>query len=539
MSDYYPNPTPEPHQGSSGDRQAPATPEPQAPNSGQAPEAPGYPVWSPSYYQATAGQVPPGHPGYGQAGYGQAGTGGYAHDGAGQTSWLPPQQSQYPHPGPAYAYPPAPAPKSNGWRIGVAAAAAGGMLVAAAMGFGVGVLVTGATSDEASVRITGDGLPQSPSQQDGADTLPQPDADSGTVPDGTTPESGDPGLGDGATGGDLTIPGFGDLPGFGGPGSGTQGGQSEQLSAAAEAAVDKVTPSVVNIDVEVGYGAGAGAGTGIVLTADGKVLTNAHVISGANEITGTVVGNGRTYPVTVLGYDKTRDVALVQLEGASGLQPAAVDNSDEVATGDLVVGVGNAGGDGGEPTAVAGKVTEKGATITASDANGGDSETLHNLIGTDANIQSGQSGGPMVDADGEVIGVNTAASMGGFSGAGQSTGYAIPINDALDIANQINEGKSSDTVHVGQTAFLGVQVAEGASQGVTVAGVVDGSAAQKAGLAKGDIIVAINGNAVTTPEGLSEAIRDHKAGDAISVEYRDSSGESKNVDVTLGSGPAA
>lgn len=537
MSDYYPSPTPEPRRentGAAGDPPAVPAASHAAPQPAVSSEGPGYPVWSPSYYQAAPGYDPTaGQPTYGQP------------DASGQTTWLPPVTGQYPPAGPGYAYPPAPPSRSaNGWRIGVAAAAAGGMLVAAAMGFGVGVLVTGSFSDEASVRTTGDGLPQSPSQsqQEGSDSLPQPGADSqGSLPEGAGPDSTAPDSTAPDSGGDLVIPGFGDIPGFGGPESQGQGGsgQSEQLSQAADAAADKVTPAVVNLDVEVGYGAGAGAGTGIVLTADGKVLTNAHVISGANEISGTVVGNGRTYPVTVLGYDKSRDVALVQLEGASGLQPAAIDDSDAVAMGDLVVGVGNAGGDGGEPTAVEGKVTEKGATITASDANGGDSETLHNLIGTDANIQSGQSGGPMVDADGEVVGMNTAAAMGGFSGAGQSTGYAIPINDALDIANQINEGKSSDSIHIGQTAFLGVQVAEGASQGVAVAGVVDGSAAAKAGLSEGDTILSIDGVAVTSPEGLSESIRDRNPGDTIAVTYTDSSGQRKSVEVTLGSGPAA
>ncbi|MBJ7291470.1 MAG: trypsin-like peptidase domain-containing protein, partial [Williamsia sp.] len=167
-------------------------------------------------------------------------------------------------------------------------------------------------------------------------------------------------------------------------------------SAALQRAAQAVVPGMVYINTELGYQNGAGAGTGIVLSSTGEVLTNNHVISGATSITATDLGNGRTYPATVVGYDRKSDVAVVKLTGASGLTTAPLGDSDAVKVGDAIVGVGNAGGGGGNPTAAPGRVTDLDQSITASDESTGSAEQLTGLIQIAANIQPGDSGGPLV-----------------------------------------------------------------------------------------------------------------------------------------------
>lgn len=324
------------------------------------------------------------------------------------------------------------------------------------------------------------------------------------------------------------------------PGTGTGSTASQSLSATGEAAAEAVTPAVVNIDTEIGYGVGEAAGTGIVLSADGLVLTNHHVVDGSTSISGTVVGTGRTYEATVLGYDDVTDIAVIRLTGASNLPVASL--GDGVDVGELVVGVGNAGGVGGQPTSVEGRVTAEGATITVSDMAGG-SETLRNLIEVTADIQSGQSGGPLVDAQGDVVGVDVAASMS--HGSSDITGYAIPIEDAMSVADSIVAGRATDTTHVGASAFLGVELGHGGYQagssgaGVTIAGTVDGSAAQAAGLQAGDVLTGFDGRAITSGEQLSALIAEHAVGDRVELSWVDGSGQDQAATVALGEGPVA
>ena len=373
--------------------------------------------------------------------------------------------------------------------------------------------------------------------------------------------------------------GTGTDPGWVWPGYGSGGSSSDiaasagSLSTAAASAVEAISDSVVNIDTLLDYGTAEAAGTGIVLSSTGLVLTNHHVVEGATKITGSVVGTGQSYTATVLGYDPNTDVAVIQLSGASNLPVAAIDDDDNLSVGDLVVGLGNAGGAGGEPTSAEGQVTELGSTITATDQNGQNAETLHDLIGTNADIQSGQSGGPMVDSEGEVIGVNVAASSGG-SGSGTS-GYAIPIDDATQVAAQIIAGQESGSVQVGGTPFLGVelattsttdqslgswsrgygtegfggvqdgtidadsgQVVDGADvDGVPIAGVVSGGAAASAGLAAGDTITSLNGTPVTSADQLSSVIAAAEVGDRMTIAWTDADGTSHSATVTLGEGP--
>jgi len=317
-------------------------------------------------------------------------------------------------------------------------------------------------------------------------------------------------------------------------------------SAGAGDAASAVDGAVVDINTTLGYSQAQAAGTGIVLTSDGIVLTNNHVISGATAISVTDVGNGQTYGATMLGYDRSHDIAVIKLTDASGLQTASIGDSSALAVGDQIVGVGNAGGVGGTPSAATGTVTALDRSITAADASDGTSEQLQGLIEVDANIQAGDSGGPLVDSAGRVVGVDTAASAGTtFQGTG-GDGYAIPIRTALQVANAIVAGQSSGTVHVGGTAFLGVQVTAGnaalgaaGGTGAVVAGVVSGGAADQAGLAQGDVITGVGDRAVDSPDTLSSVMATHHPGDQVRVTWTDQNGQQQSATVVLGSGPPA
>ena len=199
-----------------------------------------------------------------------------------------------------------------------------------------------------------------------------------------------------------------------------------------------------------------------MLSSNGVILTNNHVIDGATSISVTDIGNDKTYTASVVGYDRTKDIAVLQLHNASGLQTATLGNSSNASVGEDVVGVGNAGGTGGTPSAAGGTVTALNQSITASDDGDGTSEQLSGLIETNADIQPGDSGGALVDTSGNVLGIDTAASAGfSFQSNDQSSGtqgFAIPINTALSLAKSIEAGSGSSTVHIGETAFLGVEI---------------------------------------------------------------------------------
>ena len=245
-------------------------------------------------------------------------------------------------------------------------------------------------------------------------------------------------------------------------------GASDAMGATAlttSQIASKVDPGLVDVVSTLGYQDGEAAGTGMVLTSTGEVLTNNHVIDGSTSIKATDVGNGRTYTARVVGYDKAHDVAVLQLERASGLQTVTL-SSGRPQTGQRVVALGNAGGKGGTPAVATGKVNGLNQSITASDESAGTAEQLTGLIGTNANIQPGDSGGPLVNADGQVIGMDTAAStspgtVGSQSQSGQAPAqtqaFAIPVSEASSIASQIEAGTPSSTTHLGGTAFLGVE----------------------------------------------------------------------------------
>ena len=323
----------------------------------------------------------------------------------------------------------------------------------------------------------------------------------------------------------------------------------------------KVDPGLVDVVSTLGYQNGEAAGTGQVLTSTGEVLTNNHVIDGATSVKVRDIGNGRTYTAKVVGYNKTKDVAVLQMQNASGLQTVSL-SSAGVQAGQKVVAVGNALGKGGTPSVATGKVTATGKTITASDEDAGNAEQLHGLIQTNAGIQPGDSGGPLLNTAGDVVGMNTAASsnisttaFGSQSQQPATQAFAIPITEATSIASQIEAGQASSTVHIGATAFLGVEVSpessaggfggfgngdgSSASGGATVAGVVSGSAAAQAGLAQGDVITSVAGHTIASSTDVSSALAAHHPGDKISLSWTDQSGQSQTATVTLGSGPAA
>jgi S1-C subfamily serine protease len=348
-----------------------------------------------------------------------------------------------------------------------------------------------------------------------------------------------------------------------------------------------VNPGLVDINTTLSYEGEQAAGTGQVLTSNGEVLTNNHVIDGATSISVTDVGNGKTYSASVVGYDRSQDIAVIQLSNASGLQTVTLGNSSNVSVGQQVVAIGNAGGTGGTPSAVGGSITALNQSITASDSGDGTSETLSGLIETNANIQPGDSGGPLVDTNGHVLGIDTAASDGTSfqSPDGQNTGtqgYAIPINTATSIAKQIEAGTASSTVHIGATAFIGVAVADpstgcgassgsgssggfggfggsgssgnsgssgfgngsgsgsgsgSSSSGALICSVVTSSPAQEAQLGEGDTITSVNGQNVSSPTDLTNLLTSRKPGDKVTIGYVDTSGNQQSTSVTLTSGP--
>ena len=261
------------------------------------------------------------------------------------------------------------------------------------------------------------------------------------------------------TTGTGTAQGGGLFPGNGQTGNGQTGngqtgnGQTGTTSQSQASAAQQV--GVVDIETVVNFGEGEAAGTGLVIASDGYILTNNHVVNQSTTIKVIVVSTGKSYRGTVVGTDPTDDIAVVKLSGANGLATARLGDSSSVKVGDAVTGVGNAGGVGGTPSAARGTVTALNQTITASDSDGSNAERLDGLFETNAQIQAGDSGGPLYNASESVIGIDTAAET---SRASSSTvaGYAIPINDAVAIAKRITSGEDSSTIHQGYPAFLGV-----------------------------------------------------------------------------------
>ena len=351
-------------------------------------------------------------------------------------------------------------------------------------------------------------------------------------------------------------------------------GSAAPLAGSEQAIVTKVKPGVVIIDTTLQYNSEAAAGTGMVINSGGLVLTNNHVIEDSTAITATVVATGKTYPARVIGYDKTGDIAVIQLQGASGLSTVPVGNSASVKAGQTVVALGNAEGQNTIKTAV-GQVTGLNQTITASDeASSTASETLHGMIQTNANIVPGDSGGPLSGSAG-VIGMDTAGNNGSYQQ--QAAGFAIPINTALSVARQIAAGQASSTITIGYPPFLGIFIGSGSdsnpqaqaqqqqqqqngfsgsracytsntnltvpstiapvNSGTLIEGTICNSPAAQAGMTGGAVITAINGQPVGSPDDLSHVLARFHPGDTISVAWVSPSGQRTTSSLHLTAGP--
>ena len=309
--------------------------------------------------------------------------------------------------------------------------------------------------------------------------------------------------------------------------------------------VARVDPGLVDISVTLGLQDAGGEATGMVLTATGEVLTNDHVIEGATAIRATDIGNGRTYSASVVGYDRRHDLAVLQLQGASGLRTVPLGSSSTVRVGAIVTAVGNAGGAGGTPSEALGRITGLQRSITASDPGGGNAERLHGLIETDAAVQPGDSGGPLLNSAGQAIAMDTATSVSFASRSAASQGFAIPVDAVLAVSRQIEAGVGSSSVHIGPTGFLGIQIAVSDSasgsqpSGVLLAGVLPGLPAEHAGLAQGDVITALDGQLVGSSSALLDLLVPHHPGDAVQLSWLDQSGQSHSATLRLASGPPA
>jgi S1-C subfamily serine protease len=321
--------------------------------------------------------------------------------------------------------------------------------------------------------------------------------------------------------------------------------------AEVEKLAAKVTPVLVDVETEIrNLGIGS-AGTGIVLSQRGEVLTNNHVINGASRVEVVTKGNGARYTAKVLGYDRNRDIALLQIDNPRRLTPAVLGDSSQARLGEPILGIGNAGGKGGKPVRAPGRITAFGRSINTSDELTGSSEQLQGLIEIAANIAPGDSGGPLVNEAGQVIGVNTAASINYKTNIPNGVGFAIPINSAMNIVQTIRGGKSTDEVHVGPTGVIGVAVIgpavlpggyvpRTAKPGATVTSVQFGSPAQATGLQRGDTIVGLDGTMIDSPTRLTAIVGRHGPGARLNLEWLDAqTGERRSGLVTLAEGPPA
>jgi S1-C subfamily serine protease len=479
---------------------------------------PGY-GQEPGYAQPGGGQPgygqPPGYgpPGYGQQGYGQPGYGGY-----GQPPWG------------GYGAPPPPPPRHGFGRTLAYLAVA---LVAAGAGAGAAVALNNSNSGASSAASPlGGGT-----SNGGTQVNPNAGSGFGSVPSGSA-GNGNGSFGNGSTG-----------TGGGGTNSGTG---SLNVSAIAK----QVDPGIVDVTSELKYSDATAEGTGMVISSSGLVLTNNHVIDEATSVSATLVVSGKSYTARVIGYDSTHDVALLQLVGASGLKTVSLADSSKVKVGLAVLALGNAGGQGGLPSTAQGTIQGLNQSISASDSGANTTEKLHGMLQTDAPIQQGDSGGPLVNGSGQVVGMDTAANAASGLGSQQTTtGFAIPINNAITIANAINAGKASADVHLGLTGFMGVNVADAnnptgcrsggdgfggvggfspaVNSGALICDVYPNAPAAAAGLAGGDVITSVNGKTVNSANSLTNLMAGDSPNSQLAIDYVDANGVKHTATVTL------
>jgi S1-C subfamily serine protease len=373
------------------------------------------------------------------------------------------------------------------------------------------------------------------------------------------------------------------LPGTGLPGTGT--GNAGVSAQTKRAVVSAVKPGLVDISSNLKYQGSQAAATGMIISSNGLVLTNNHVITDTTQLYARVMATGKRYPAKWLGYDAADDVAVIKLLGAHNLRTVPLGDSSAVKLGDRVIAIGNAYGAGKFP-AVAGTITGVNRTITASDSGAATKETLHGMFQTNAGIVQGDSGGPLSSTAGKVIGMDTAAATGSFGNTSQSVGFAIPINKALAIARQIIAGKPSPRVQIGSTGFMGVLVPAGAASetsspqqqrnrqlkldqgtsgfpvqpsvpaclqnqqgagvpakvapvasGALIIGELCGTPADKAGIVAGDVITSVGGQTITSPKQLTSVMLGFKPGMDVKVTWVDISGQTHTGTLPLVQAP--
>jgi serine protease Do len=314
---------------------------------------------------------------------------------------------------------------------------------------------------------------------------------------------------------------------------------SKLVTSDVQSVLAKVEPGVVNVRTQ-GFSQNEffqpepqqGAGTGMIITPDGDVLTNAHVVAGATNIKVTLTTDNSTHDAVLLGSDPSADVAVIKIQGVSNLKTVTLGRSSATRVGDDVVAIGNALALPGGPTVTHGIVSAVDRTIDA------ENERLEHLIQTDAAINPGNSGGPLANAAGEVIGMNTAVA-----GQAQNIGFAIAVDTVRPIAEGLKSGKGV----VKATAFLGVTTATvtsdiqqrmglSVSKGALVRDVTPGSGADNAGLQSGDVIVKFGNDDISSSDDLSAAVRRHQPGDKVEITWMRGN-QRMTATVTLGSRP--
>lgn len=319
----------------------------------------------------------------------------------------------------------------------------------------------------------------------------------------------------------------------GGPSSPISSLTGEQGSSATEGAVgdvaEQVLPSVVSIQTS------AGGGSGVVISSDGQILTNAHVVDAAGGGPLLVQFNdGSSAEAEVLGADPVSDIAVIQANGRTDLAPATLGDSDQVGVGGDVVAIGSPLGLSGTVTSGVVSALNRPVNTGATESGSSQTSTVINAIQTDAAINPGNSGGPLVNMAGEVIGINTAIAGLSQESGSVGLGFAIPINQAQPIAEQLIEHGSASYPAIQAT------IAPSRTGGAEIMELTEDGAADEAGLEPGDVVVSVDGENVTSPDQLIAQIRARQPGDDVALGVlRGGSGSEQEVTVTLGEQGAA
>ena len=289
-------------------------------------------------------------------------------------------------------------------------------------------------------------------------------------------------------------------------------GENELTESAIAKVAARLANSVVTISttVEEDFGGGRGVGTGVVLTSDGQILTNAHVVEDASEVVVRFAGETEPRVAKILASDLGNDLALLKID-ATGLVAATFAKPGSVQIGDAVIAIGYALALDGGPTVTSGIVSALKRTIET------DSGALNSLIQTDAAISSGNSGGPLVNLKGEVVGINTAVARGDSTSAANNIGFSISVDEVLIVVEQLRKQASGV---VRDDGFLGVGLAarEDGGQGAIITDVQADSPADKAGILIDDVVLAVDGEPIDGQAGLVAAIRDAEPGQTVKIE---------------------